>query len=83
MAQPLLLASTRMVPAAALSCGYRFQHAEVDPALGAALQALGVGSDYRTGSDSITIPKPPDSARLPMTISSRESHPIDNPTRPL
>ncbi len=38
MAQPLLLASTRMVPAAALSCGYRFEHAEVGPALEAALQ---------------------------------------------
>jgi hypothetical protein len=38
MAQPLLLASTRMVPAAALSCGYRFQHAEIGSALGAALQ---------------------------------------------
>jgi uncharacterized protein (TIGR01777 family) len=36
MAQPLLLASTRMVPAVALSCGYRFKHAEV----GAALEAL-------------------------------------------
>jgi uncharacterized protein (TIGR01777 family) len=38
MAQPLLLASTRMIPAAALSCGYRFRHAEVDSALGAALR---------------------------------------------
>lgn len=38
MAQPLLLASTRMVPAAALSCGYRFEHAEVGPALEAALR---------------------------------------------
>jgi uncharacterized protein len=37
MAQPLLLASTRMVPAAALSCGYRFEHAEVGPALQATL----------------------------------------------
>jgi hypothetical protein len=37
MAQPLLLASTRMVPAAALSSGYRFVHPEVGPALGAAL----------------------------------------------
>ena len=33
MAQPLLLASTRMVPAAALSCGYRFVHTEIGPAL--------------------------------------------------
>jgi hypothetical protein len=38
LAQPLLLASTRMVPAAALSSGYRFRHAEVGSALGAALQ---------------------------------------------
>ncbi len=38
MAQPLLLASTRMVPAAALSLGYRFAHPEAGPALGAALQ---------------------------------------------
>jgi uncharacterized protein (TIGR01777 family) len=38
MAQPLLLASTRMVPAAALSRGYRFAHPEAGPALGAALQ---------------------------------------------
>jgi hypothetical protein len=38
MAQPLLLASTRMVPAAALSSGYRFVHPEIAPALGAALQ---------------------------------------------
>jgi uncharacterized protein (TIGR01777 family) len=38
MAQPLLLASTRMVPAVALSSGYRFVHPEIGPALGAALQ---------------------------------------------
>ena len=35
MAQPLLLASTRMVPAAALACGYRFKYPDVDQALGA------------------------------------------------
>jgi len=38
MAQPLLLASTRMVPAAALSSGYRFVHPEVGPALEALLR---------------------------------------------
>jgi uncharacterized protein (TIGR01777 family) len=38
MAQPLLFASTRMVPAAALSLGYRFAHPEAGPALGAVLQ---------------------------------------------
>jgi hypothetical protein len=38
MAQPLLLASTRMVPAAALSCGYRFRYPDVGQALEAALQ---------------------------------------------
>jgi hypothetical protein len=37
MAQPLLLASTRMIPAAALSGGYRFQHPEVGSALEAVL----------------------------------------------
>lgn len=39
MAQPLLLASTRMVPAAALSSGYRFVHPEVGPALEALLRS--------------------------------------------
>jgi hypothetical protein len=37
MAQPLLLASTRMVPAAALACGYRFEHSDVAGALKAVL----------------------------------------------
>jgi uncharacterized protein len=40
MAQPLLLASTRMVPAAARALGYRFAYPEVGPALEAALQRL-------------------------------------------
>jgi uncharacterized protein len=38
MAQPLLLASTRMIPAAALSSGYRFVHPEIGAAVGAALR---------------------------------------------
>jgi uncharacterized protein (TIGR01777 family) len=37
MAQPLLLASTRMVPAAALAAGYRFKYTDVARALEAAL----------------------------------------------
>jgi hypothetical protein len=37
MAQPLLLASTRMVPAVALSSGYRFVHPEIGFALEAVL----------------------------------------------
>jgi uncharacterized protein len=39
MAQPLLLASTRMVPAVALSCGYRFRYPDVAQTLEAALQS--------------------------------------------
>jgi uncharacterized protein (TIGR01777 family) len=38
MAQPLLLASIRMVPAAALAVGYRFRHPDVAEALEAALR---------------------------------------------
>jgi uncharacterized protein len=41
MAQPLLLASTRMIPAAALAAGYRFRHAEVAGALEAILRPAG------------------------------------------
>jgi uncharacterized protein (TIGR01777 family) len=37
MAEPLLLASIRMVPAAALSCGYRFRYPDAAEALAAAL----------------------------------------------
>ncbi len=38
MAQPLLLASTRMVPAAAAAAGYRFRHTDVASALEAILR---------------------------------------------
>ena len=38
MAQPLLLASTRMIPAAAMAARYRFAHAQVDSALEFALR---------------------------------------------
>ncbi len=37
LAQPLLLASTRMIPAAAVAAGYRFVHAQLDSALEAVL----------------------------------------------
>ena len=37
MAQPLLLASTRMIPAAAVACGYRFRYPDLAQALEAVL----------------------------------------------